>query len=106
MDFYDVPAVRLLGNLEDDPPRFLGVSGPMNFAAYPLDAGFQLDQVAVQIGKRVLLDALGVVAQRTAVGEGEVAPTVAGQQCVGEPAESNLEWRIGRAATADALRKS
>ena len=42
---------------------FLGVGGPVDLAAQLLDRGFELFEVAIEVGERVLLDLLGVIAQ-------------------------------------------
>ena len=57
---------------------------------------FELFEVAVEMGERVLLDALGVIAELAAVGQGGVAAAVAGHQRVGQPHQGGLQRRVGQ----------
>ncbi len=62
---FDRPlAVRFLRDVDDDAACFLGVAGPVDLAAEVDDGRFELFEIAVEMGERVLLDALGVIAQR------------------------------------------
>ena len=92
----------LLGDVDDDPPGLLGVGRPVDLAAEPLHGGFELFEVAVEMGEGVFLDALGVIAELVAVGQGGVAAAVAGQERVGEPDQGGLQRRVGQGLVAGA----
>ncbi len=96
LGFDDPATTGGLGDFEDDPPGFARVRRPVDVPTEPLDGTFQLFQVAIEVGQRVLLDALGVVAEFVAVGQGGVAAAVAGQQRTGQPHQGGLQRRIGQ----------
>ena len=73
-------AAGLAGDVDDDAPGVLGRGGPVDVAAELVHGRFQQFEIAVEMGERVFLDALGVIAQLAAVGEGGVAAAIAGHQ--------------------------
>ena len=61
-------SAHALGDLHDHLPRLRSIRGPVDLAPGLLNRSFELFEIAVQVGKRVLLDVLGVSAQPVAVG--------------------------------------
>ena len=75
--------------------RRIGRRGrPVDLAAVALHRSLKLFEIAIEVGQRVFLDALGVVAQLAAVGEGGETATIAGQQRIGQPAQGHLQRAI------------
>ena len=94
LGFDDPLAAGVPGDVEHDAPGVLGRGGVMDLAAPLVNGLFQLFQVAVEVGERVLLDTLGVIAQLAAAGEGAEAAAIAGHQRAGEPDQGGLQRRI------------
>ena len=93
--FDGAPAVARAGNVHDDAAGVRGGGGPVDVAAEPLDGGFELFEVAVEVGEGVFLDLLGVVAEAVAVGQGGKPAAVAGQERIGQPGQGRLQGGIG-----------
>ena len=98
--------IKFLGDIDDDLPRLFRVGRPVDMAAELVNRGFELFEIAVEMGEGVLLDALGMIAKLAAVAECRVAAPVAGQERIGKPSQRRLQ-RLGvgmsRLGTSEAV---
>src|SRR5262249_12855231 len=67
LGFDDALRAGLASDLHHDSSRVLRGRGPVDLAAAPDNRGFELFEIAIEMSERVLLHALGVVAQPVAV---------------------------------------
>ena len=62
----------------------------MDLAAGTEHGSLQLFEVAIEVGQRVFLDALGVGTQAVDVREGRVAPAIGSLECIRQPGQGRI----------------
>ena len=93
--FDDKFTLGALGDVEDDSAGVLGRGRPVDVATEALHGGFELLQIAVEVGEGVFLETFCVVAQAVTVGESSIATAIAGQERAGQAHEGGLQRRVG-----------